>query len=96
MAAILPTFAHGALQPTRPPDLLGALDGKEDHAMSDSPTLYTLPQAATALSCSVGALRKWLREGRLPPVKLGRAVRLRVADVERVAREGLPGLQKPA
>jgi excisionase family DNA binding protein len=60
--------------------------------MSDSPTLYTVPQAAGVLGCSESAVRKWLRERRLPVVKLGTAVRLRREDVERVAREGSPAL----
>jgi excisionase family DNA binding protein len=52
--------------------------------------LLTLPQAASRLDCSVGALRKWLRQGRLRAVRLGRAVRLRAEDVERAISEGIP------
>jgi excisionase family DNA binding protein len=54
------------------------------------PDLLTIPEAAQRLACSPGAVRKWLRQGRLRPVRLGRAVRLRAADVVRAISEGIP------
>ena len=50
----------------------------------------TVEDAAVFLSCSPAAIRKWIGEGRLKPVKLGRAVRLRLSDLHRIAEKGLP------
>lgn len=55
-----------------------------------NPDLLTIPEAATRLACSEGAVRTWLRQGRLKAVKLGRAVRLRAEDIDAAAREGIP------
>lgn len=58
---------------------------------TSAPDLLTIPEAARRLACSPGAIRKFVRQGRLPAVKLGRAVRLRAADVAKViAGEGIP------
>jgi excisionase family DNA binding protein len=56
----------------------------------NSESLLTLPQAAELLACSTGAIRKWVRQGRLRPVRLGRAVRLRARDIERAIADGIP------
>jgi excisionase family DNA binding protein len=61
--------------------------------MNDSatrPDLLTVPQAATRLAVTPGAIRRWIVQRRLRPVKLGRAVRLRTVDVERAINEGIP------
>ena len=52
--------------------------------------LLTLKQAAGLLSCSPDAIRKWIFQGRLRAVKVGKLTRLRQEDIERVASEGLP------
>jgi excisionase family DNA binding protein len=52
--------------------------------------LLTTKQAAERLGCSEAAIRKWLAQRRVRAVRLGRLVRLRSADVERIATEGLP------
>lgn len=51
-----------------------------------------LNRAAVAklLSVSERAVREWTDDGRLPCVRLGRAVRYRPEDVEHVRTEGLP------
>ena len=51
--------------------------------------LLTIPEAATLLALTPATLRKWRAQRRLPVVKLGRAVRVRLADVERLVQVGL-------
>ena len=51
--------------------------------------LLTVPEFADALSITPAAIRKWLYQGRLQPVKLGRSVRLRRRDLDRLVAEGL-------
>jgi excisionase family DNA binding protein len=53
--------------------------------------LITIGEAARLLSCSPGAIRKWLTQRRLVRVKVGRLTRLRLEEVERVAAQGLHG-----
>jgi excisionase family DNA binding protein len=52
--------------------------------------LLTVKEAATLLSCSEAAIRKWIYQRRLPFRKIGRLVRVRQEDIERVASVGLP------
>jgi len=56
---------------------------------TDEHQLLTIPKAASILGVSPATLRKWHAERRLPTVKLGRAVRVRLSDVERIAQRGL-------
>ena len=51
--------------------------------------LMTIKHFAAALAVSDAAVRKWLYQRRLEPVKLGRAVRLRRRDLDRLVNEGL-------
>ena len=51
--------------------------------------LLTIFEAATLLSVAPVTLRKWSQQGRVPVVRLGRAVRMRLADVEKITRMGL-------
>jgi len=46
-------------------------------------------RAAEVLECSEHGIRKWIRQGRLPAVKIGRLVRIRKADLEAAIRLGL-------
>lgn len=46
-----------------------------------SPGLLTVPQLASHLNVSQAAVRKWLLEGKLPAVRLGKAVRFDLAEV---------------
>jgi excisionase family DNA binding protein len=41
-------------------------------------------------SWPLGSIRFWIAQGRLPAVKLGRAFRLRVDDLDAVVTKGLP------
>lgn len=52
--------------------------------------LLTVEEAARMLACTPAAVRKWLYQRRLPCVKVGRLVRLRFEDIQRVVTEGLP------
>jgi len=51
---------------------------------ADSEALVTADMAATLLAVSVRSVRRYAEEGRLAPVRIGRAVRYRLADVERL------------
>ena len=51
--------------------------------------LVTIAEAAALLSVAPMTLRKWSAQGRLPIVKLGRAVRVRLEDIQRIAQEGI-------
>jgi excisionase family DNA binding protein len=44
--------------------------------------LLTVKQAAEVLVCSEAAIRKWAYQRRLPVVRVGRLVRVRVTDLE--------------
>jgi excisionase family DNA binding protein len=49
--------------------------------------LLTVAEAAQLLALRPCTIRKWLYERRLPYVRLGRAVRLRKVDMERMVKE---------
>jgi len=51
--------------------------------------LFTVSQAAERLSLKPPTLRKWIFQGRLPVVRIGRAVRIKEKDLEAIIREGL-------
>ena len=55
--------------------------------------LVTVKEAAARLACSEIALRKWLSEGTLPFVKVGRLTRIRQSDIEAWMRLGLQPVQ---
>jgi excisionase family DNA binding protein len=52
--------------------------------------LATLDEAAAYLACTKSALRKWLSQGRLARVKVGRLTRVRWTDLARIGEVGLP------
>jgi len=56
---------------------------------TDEKVLLSVPEAARRLSVSERLIWRAISEGALDAVRLGRATRVRVAEVERVAREGL-------
>jgi excisionase family DNA binding protein len=55
----------------------------------DTKKLLTVEDFADAISITPAAVRKWIYQGRLTPVKLGRAVRLRRSDLDRIVANGL-------
>ena len=50
--------------------------------------LLTIPEAAERLALAPATLRRWIYQRRLGVVRLGRAVRLKEAEVEAMARVG--------
>lgn len=56
----------------------------------DEIQLITVASAAKQLEMSVQTVRMWAWCGRLPCVRLGRAVRFDKAIINRIAKEGLP------
>jgi excisionase family DNA binding protein len=50
--------------------------------------LLTVKDAAGRLACSEAAIRKWIAQGRLRAVRVGRLVRVRPADLERMVVGG--------
>lgn len=53
-------------------------------------TYYTLDEAAALLKVHPQALRRWIREGRLPARRFGKQYRLNLEDVERAAETVTP------
>jgi excisionase family DNA binding protein len=53
-----------------------------------SEQLLTVKDAAQRLACSEAAIRKWIAQGRLRAVRVGRLVRVRPADLERMVEGG--------
>ena len=51
--------------------------------------LVSVREAASRLGCKEGTIRKWIREGLMHKVKLGRLVRIRREDLEAIVRLGL-------
>jgi excisionase family DNA binding protein len=51
--------------------------------------LFTVAEFAEALSITPAAIRKWISQGVLKPVRLGRAVRFKRADLDRLVAHGL-------
>jgi excisionase family DNA binding protein len=60
--------------------------------MPDRDNLVNMKQAAERLGCSEAAIRKWVRQGRLRVVRLGRLCRFRTLDLDAVVTKGLPTL----
>ncbi len=60
-----------------------------DRETDFQPKLLGLKKAARALDVSVWTLIDWARKGRIVTVKLGRRRMLSVAELERLAREGV-------
>lgn len=54
-----------------------------------TPRLVTFEQAGHELGISPFTIRTWVQRGHLQAVKVGKLLRLRRADVDRLATEGL-------
>lgn len=52
--------------------------------------LVDVDETARMLACTPAAIRKWLSQGRLPRVKVGRLTRVRSQDIADVIAHGLP------
>jgi len=51
-------------------------------------------RAAEVYDCTEHGIRKWIRQGRLPAVKIGRLVRIRKVDLEAAIRLGLAAAKR--
>ncbi len=56
--------------------------------------LLSIKDAAGSLACSEAMLRKWIHQGKLPRVKVGRLTRIRQSDIEAWVRVGLQPIGK--
>jgi excisionase family DNA binding protein len=56
--------------------------GAERDRHDDGPALLTAPQVATSLQVSLRTVRRLIRSGSLPVVRIGRILRVRGADLE--------------
>ena len=56
--------------------------------------LLSIKDAARSLACSEAMLRKWIHQGKLPRVKVGRLTRIRQSDIEAWVRVGLQPIGK--
>lgn len=52
--------------------------------------LLRVPDAADRLAVCERILWTWIRDGRLPAVRLGRSTRIRESDIDNLVRTGLP------
>lgn len=57
--------------------------------VSDGLQLLTVRETAKLLSRSLSAVREDIRSGRLPIVRVGRSVRVRVRDIEAIVNQGV-------
>lgn len=48
----------------------------------ETPHLLTAAEVATILKMSVRTIRRWTDDGRLPVIRFGRSVRIRLVDLE--------------
>jgi excisionase family DNA binding protein len=78
MADLAATRSRGVVASTNRGTLVGQI----------GPGLLTVKDAAQLLACSEAAIRKWIAQGRLRAVRVGRLVRLRPADLERMVEDG--------
>ena len=68
---------------------MGSERNRPNRSSSDTaPSLLTVAEAASRLRVSVWAIRRWIRQGRFPFVRLGRTIRIDPRDLERILREG--------
>ena len=51
--------------------------------------LISIKESAHRLSVSTSTMRRWIAQGRLPYVRLGRILRIRTADLSALVRIGL-------
>ena len=54
-----------------------------------APRLLSLKELATALSCTLSAVRRWRHENRFSVVKIGSLVRVTREEADRLTKEGL-------
>ena len=50
--------------------------------------LLTIREVSALLNASDSSIRRWIKAGRLPTIRLGRSVRLRQQDIDRLMTRG--------
>jgi len=80
--------------PTQPRKIAPNESGRVSNDRSHNDRLLTIPDASERLAGAPVTLRRWLREGRIPSVHLGRSRRVRLGDVEAAIRLGV-GWRRP-
>jgi len=55
--------------------------------IKEAPMLLNVPSASRELNVGYSTLRKWIKEGRVPIVRLGRRVLVRPEALQRFVRE---------
>lgn len=86
-------FAAMADTPTR----LAALERANEATRADlaliraalPPVLLTLPEAADAFKVSVQTMRRWVRAGKVPTIKIGSTVRVDMSRLHGVDGQGV-------
>jgi excisionase family DNA binding protein len=76
------TRSHVAARRALPPRQQALLEAKE------AAQLLKAQQAADFLNVSINTIRMWIWQKRVPVIRLGRAVRLRREDLERLIEQG--------
>jgi excisionase family DNA binding protein len=56
--------------------------------MNENEKLLTIDEFATSLRVKSSCIRRWIAEGRVTVIKVGRLTRLSSAELSRVIREG--------
>ncbi len=74
-----------------PPDPPSTITPGSGSSRADPLTLLTVADVARRLQLSERQVRRWIAAGRLPAVYLGRAVRVRPADLAQLMATGLGG-----
>ena len=74
-----------------PSDRNGPRLWSKAEAIGAGDRLVTLAWSAEAWGVTTAAVRKWILQRRVPVVRVGRCVRVRLSTVEQIMRDGLPG-----
>lgn len=56
--------------------------------------MYTVKEVSVLLNVTRQALYKWIKQGKVEAVHLGKFIRINEAEVERIRREGIWGWRR--
>lgn len=56
--------------------------------MNESSSLLTVEEFALALRLKPSAIRRWLREGKVTAIKIGRLIRIPATEIDRIIAKG--------
>jgi excisionase family DNA binding protein len=59
-----------------------------NHEIQAGPRHFTVAEISRRFGAHEVTIRRWIREGRIKPLRLGRLVRISAAEVERFEKEG--------